>query len=370
MKRIILALSVLVMVLCLSACGDSTSKVRSDISGQMDAIRAGKEDLIIFDLYDRMNIKDSKLSLAEVENTKMNGIFSGMEYSVKDVTVNSSTAIATLEIKAKNIDKILSRDYVFTQLVLDYAKFIQENQDTDRMAADSEMLNKIALIIGDDNAYSVNTVNVNVYYSQDKDRWVAAYDDELLDALLGKSETKGYSIDFDDICEEASKNVDIKYDYNKIINLPSSNKTTRSSIKNPIKLGQEAYFDNSDFFFQKERYELKMKVTEIIRGEEAKALVNSEEILDVNEEYILFKLNIKLENNLSEKDILIDSTDFSLLDSKGHYYNNCMIFTNQQLQPIKEGESTEGWICFTITKGRTPFLLFKDYMDNTLCFSE
>lgn len=370
MKRIILALSAILIVLSLSSCGDSTSRVRSDLSSQMDAVKAGKEDLITFDLYDRMSIKDSKLSLNEVENTKMNTIFSGMEYSIKDVSVNSSTAMATIEIKAKNIDKILSRDYVFTQLVLDYSKFIQEHQDVDRLAADSEMLDNIAYIINDDNAYSVNTVNVNVYYSQDKDRWVAAYDDEFLDALLGKSESKGYNIDFDDICEEASKNVDIKYDYNKIINLPASNKTTRSSIKNPIKLGQEAYFDNSDYFFQKERYELKIKVTDIIRGEEAKELMSSDEILDVNEEYIIFKLNIKLENNLSEKDILIDSTDFSLLDSKGHYYNNCMIFSEQQLQPLREGESTEGFICFTITKGRTPFLLFKDYMDNTLCFSE
>jgi hypothetical protein len=185
---------------------------------------------------------------------------------------------------------------------------------------------------------------------------------------------KDYSIDFNDICEEESEQITISYDYNKLLNLPDSNKSTRSSIKNPVSLNEEAVFDNSDYFFEKERYVLKLKLLDIKRGTNALNILNAYpdniEALDSGTEYILFKVSVKLENNLtSNKEVQISSTDFSLLDENGHYYNNCIVFGLDELEPIAEGETTTGYVCFTIDKNVKPYLLFKDYMDNTICFS-
>ena len=183
-----------------------------------------------------------------------------------------------------------------------------------------------------------------------------------------------YKIDFNDICEEEKKDVNISYNYDKILNLPNNNKSTRSSIKTPVSVNQEAYFDNSDYFYESQRYELKIKLTDVIRGKEAydmlKACSENDISIKSGEEFIIFELDIKLLNNLTSKEKLLFSTsDFSLLDNTNHYYNNCIVFGINEFQPISEGESTKGYVCFTIEKNATPYLLFKDYMDNTICFS-
>jgi len=365
-------------ILCcsLTGCGNKDREIKTDIERQLESIKAGSEDLSDFDIYERINLQDSKLNIEDIENTNINKIFNSMEWSIKDIQANNSTALATLEITSKDIDAILSKDYVMTQLILDYAKYIRSNPNAEREELDRYIIDQISQVIQFGTEFTTNEVIVNVYLSGQTNNWSIAYDDNFLGALLGVME-KEYLIDINDICEEAVKNVDIRYDYNKILNLPDSNKTTRSSIKSPIKFNEEAYFDNSDYFYQKEKYELKMKLVEIVRGSKAKELIEesagenvSMRMLDTNSEYILFKLNIELVNNMTtEKTVEIQPLDFSLLDSNGHFYDNCITFGIDEFSPIEEGQSTDGWVCFLIDRGTTPFLLFKDYMDNTLVFS-
>lgn len=367
-KKILIPL--LLILFSLTGCSNDT-KVSKDIESQISSIQIGKENLTDFDLFERMNIKDSKVNIEDLTSAN---IFGNIEYSLRDLSVNKSTAIANIELKVKDIDEILSDDTVMSKLILAYDEYVSINPNADRTEIDKYLLDTICTIINDSNIYTTTTVTTNIYYSEDTNTWRISYDDDFLDSLLGNIE-KNYVIDFNDICEEEKKEVKISYDYTKILNLPESNKTTRSNLKKPININEEAYFDNSDYFFERERYELKIKLTDVIRGTGAKQIIeNASEYnvtdLGINEEYILFKINVKLENNLTEsKYVTIDSNDFSLLGEDGHYYNNCIIFGLEELQPIEENDSTDGYICFIIDKNIKPYLLFKDYMDNTLCFS-
>lgn len=373
MKKILMIFSFLLCI-SLTGCGNTEKQVQKDIENQLASIKVGEEDISDFNIYEKMNIKDSKLNIDDLSPTDLNTIFSNMEYTVKDVSVNKSTATATIEIKTKDIDEILSNDETVSLLLLEYNNFISKNPNADRETVDIDLLNYICAIIKADTTFSTNDVIANVYYSADDEKWSIAYDDDFLNCLLGNIE-KDYLIDFNDICEEEKENTNISYNYDKILNLPDTNKSTRSSTKNPIAINEEAYFDNSDYFFERERYELKMKLEEVIRGDDAynllyNASADNIENLNSDSEYILFKISINLENNLSSnKTVTIDENDFSLLDENGHYYNNCIIFNIDKLQPMEEGTSTEGYICFIIDKNVKPYLLFKDYMDNTLCFS-
>lgn len=367
-KRILIPLTLI--TLSLTGCSN-TSKVTKDIDTQIEQIKTGQEDLTEFDLFERMNVSDSKINVEDL--TKAN-IFGSVEYNIKDLSVNKSTAIANIEFKVKDVDTILSSDTVISSLLLKYDDFVSKNPSADRSEIDKYLLDEVCSIINNSNQYTTNVVTTNIFYSNDTKTWRISYDDDFLDCLLGNME-KDYNINLDDICDEEKKEVNISYDNSKILNLPDSNKTTRSNLKNPVSVNEEAYFDNSDYFFSKQRYELKIKLTDIVRGTEAENIVknaspDNNKTLGINEEYILFKVWVKLENNLSEsKDISISTNDFSLLGEDGHYYNNAIIFGLDEIQPLEEGESSEGYVCFTIDKNVKPYLLFKDYMDNTICFS-
>lgn len=377
MKKIFLIHAMIILCAFLFAgCGEREKEIEKDITKQLDSIKSGNEDLRKFDIYSRINLQDTKLKLDDIDNSGINKIFGSMEWEIKDIQANNSTAMATLNITSKDVDKILSKDYIMTQLVLDYASYVRKSPNAERLDADSHIMDRITQIIQGEPEFTTTQVPVNVYLSSQTGKWSIAYDDDFIDALLGGMEEK-YLIDIDDICEEATRNINIRYDYNKIMNLPDSNKTTRSSIKSPVLFNEEAYFDNSDYFFPKERYEIKIKLTEILRGSKAREKVESvysegesTRILPVNQEYILFKIDTELVNNLTmENTVQLSAEDFSLLDSNGHFYNNCIIFGLDGFQPMKEGDKTNGWVCFTIDRGTTPYLLFKDYMDNTITFS-
>lgn len=371
MKKIIFfAITILSMMLI--GCSNDEKQIQKDIENQLAAIKTEEYDMSSFDILDRMKITDSKLNLNDIQNTDITSIFNNMEYSIMNIEVNKSTAIAEIELNVRDIDTILSKDNIVSDLILAYEDYVSLNPNDDRTNIDTQLINKIADIINKDNTYTKTTAIINVYYSSDDNKWNLSFDNNSINALLGDI-SLDYNIDFNDILEENKESVDINYDYDKILNLSNSNKTTRSSIKSPVSINEEAYFDNSDYFFEKERYELKIKLTDVLRGKEAynaviNASANNKNISD-NLEYILFKVNIKLVNNLtSEEQVSISSTDFSLLDSNGHYYNNCIIYGLDELQPLQEDEETEGYIGFIIDKNIEPYLLFKDYMDNTICF--
>lgn len=372
-KRIVSLIVPALFCIILSSCGNNDT-VKTDVEKQLESIKIGQESLMNFDMYNRMHVQDSKQNLEDIENNSLNHIFSSMGYEVSDISVNNSTAIATLNLTTKDVDKILSKDYIMTQLILDYANYMKQNPNATRTEVDSYMMDMVCKTIYEEEDSITTTVHANVYKDSNGGAWRIAYDDAFLNAILGGIDEE-YLIDMDDICEEAMQEVDIMYDYNKILNLPESNKTTRSSIKSPIKINEEAIFDNSDYFFQKERYVLKMKLTDVIRGSKAKEMLDeaskeNSRMLNTNEEFILFKVQINLDNNLTSSEIVsLDATDFSLMDSNGHFYNNCIVFGIDSLSPISEGNTTEGWVCFSIARGTSSYLMFKDYMDNTLVFS-
>lgn len=372
MKKIFI-IGCLSLCVILGGCGNREKQVKEDIERQLESIKEGREDITDYEFYNRIHLKDSAHRIDQIESNPSQ-ILNSLSWEIKDIQVNNSTALVSMSVTAKDIDTILSKDYVMTELVLDYASYIRQNPNAERNEMDSYMIGKVLEIISQDSDVVTTEITASVFLSE-QNEWQIAYDDAFLDAVLGGIE-KDYEIDLNDICEEAEKNISIQYDYNKILNLSPSNKTTRSSIKTPIQFNDEAYFDNSDYFFQRERYEAKLKVSEVIRGSKAKEMIEAADeankrVLDVNSEYIIFKVDIKLLNNLSAvEEIEITPEDFSLLDSNGHFYNNCIVFGIDSFGKLKEGENTSGYVCFTIDRAVTPYLLFKDYMDNTLVFSE
>lgn len=371
MKKIIIFMMSILSIM-LIGCGNNQKQIQKDIENQLASIKMKEYDISTFNILSRINISDSKLNIDKLENTNLNSIFNNFEYTIINIESNNSTATAEIEFNVKDIDTILKKDDIVSNLILSYEEYISQNPNAERTNIDIELVNKIVEIINNDNTNIKTTAVLNVYYSKDDNKWKLSFDNDSINALLGNIEPD-YNIDFNDIIEEEKEQVNIKYDYNKILNLSENNKTTRSSIKSPVNINEEAYFDNSDYFFEKERYELKIKVTDIIRGKNAYDLImnSSENNKEINEksEYILYKINVKLINNLtSENKVEINNTDFSLLDSDGHYYNNCIIYGLDELQPLEEGFETEGYIGFIIDKNIKPYLLFKDYMDNTICF--
>ena len=370
LKKIILTL--LICLVALTGCSNENNKIEKDLENQMASIREG--DILIndFDIYNRLHIHDSIINLKGL-NVNINKIFSDMSYSVKQIKHNDEIAQVTLLLTVKDIDTILSEESLITDLIIEYENYVKETKDNDKINVDKHLiLYLIELINSSKETVNIET-NATLYYSDKTSTWELSFDEEFLNSLLGDMKID-YSINFDDIYENNEINID--YDYDKILNLPLSNKTTRSNIQYPIALYETAYFDNSDYFFEEEQYELSMSILEISRGQDAlkkikeASVFNNKEISE-KQEYVLFKVNVKLENNLSSKlKIKIEDNDFSLLDKNGHYYNNCIIFGLENFAEIAKGESTQGYVCFIVDKNIDLFLLFKEYMNNTLCFSD
>lgn len=156
-------------------------------------------------------------------------------------------------------------------------------------------------------------------------------------------------------------------------NLSDNNKTTRSSRKKPVKLGETALFDNTDYFASSGKYALNLKISEIYKGSYAEDILekNKESYsIKKNEKIILFKLDIELLSNDTGNDtIQISYLDFDLVDYQNKKKSPIRLKNMLSFNTIKVGEKTSGYICFKYNEGDNINLAFKEALDNTIWFS-
>jgi len=363
----------LLFIMVVFLCGCRNSDIESNLEKELASIREGEISFSDFDIYEKMRIKDTNVNI-NLLDTNVEQIFKDMSYDVTDIKSNKNNSLASVTLKVKDIDAILSDESLLTELIILYENYIINNPEIDNVQTDMYLIQEIINKINVSDKFVEVKTNISLYYSEQDKKWSISFDELLIDALLGKMENK-YVINLNDIYRNLlHNNTDI--DYDKILNLPDSNKTTRSNMEHPIRLNKTAYFDNSDYFNEKDRYELSITVRDVIRGSEAhnkviKASTKNNKILKDDQEYIIFNVEVKVENNLTKNPtITINNDDFSLIDIYGNHYNNCIIFGLNSFEPISNNTLTNGEICFIVDEDVETLLLFKDYMNNMLCFSE
>lgn len=155
-------------------------------------------------------------------------------------------------------------------------------------------------------------------------------------------------------------------------NLADSNKTTRTTRKKPIEIGDTAYYDNTDYFAAAERYAASIGIQEIYRGQAAQDMLDSygeKYSLGKNQGLILIKVGITLEDNQTKNDkVKIPYYDFDVLNYNDKKADSVRLTKMQTFSEIGVGESTSGYICFKYTLKDNINLAFKEAADNTIWF--
>lgn len=376
MKKKLILLSSLLILTCtmLTGCGNKEKEITNSINKYFDSIKEETIDLSGYDIYERLNIKDRNYNLSDIdENNFENKLISNLEYEIKDIEVNNSTAEAKVKLTVKDFGAILSSDEFMTKLVIFADNELSTDPSLYQKTLDLKIIEYIDSLIKEDKSnFTSVEVKFDVMYSETDKKWNVDVNEKLINAILGNVSFYDYSIELNDLFVENETEIEIDYNVENILDLPESNKTTRSTLKSPIQLNSEAYFDNTDYFYKEERYGLKVTVVDVMTDSEAYEFLrkdNDVTKISVNDEYVIAKVKIELDNNKTEnKYVNFSITDFSLINENGKIYPNEIVFGIDEFKPIEEGQETEGYVVFVVPNNAKKFLLFKDYMNNTLCF--
>ena len=174
--------------------------------------------------------------------------------------------------------------------------------------------------------------------------------------------------------EDEFFNYELKPNDTEYKNLSETNKTSRTSRKNPIELGEAGVYDNTDYFAAQSRYGLELTITEVIKGEAAKEKLSeageSVPIAD-DEMCILIKVQLVLKvNSTGKESVKITYLDFDMLNYKNSVQKTFKLKNLPQFSELsEESPQTEGYLCFKYKKGDNVNLAFKESADNTLWFS-
>lgn len=370
MKKIRLLLLFIPLFLLTACSSDRTAK--NEIKKEFGSFLYGNVELTDYNAYDYFGLCDSSINFNDIDKeNRLAKIVKGADYSIESVDITGDTAVATFNVSFPEINEMISDVNFYTDMLLEYNDYISKTGETDREIIGMYMVDAcIEDYIEDMANQQERKIKIPAVYSIETKKWEIVYEKDFFTEIFGEITN---TIDMNDIIE-TKENIEADYDYKKIKELPSSNKSTRSSVKDPISIGEEASFDNTDYFYKAENYFITLKVANVIEGSKALDMVMAadsvnERILENGTEYVIAEVEITLDENKTESEtVLFDTGDFSLMDSRGHFYANKIVFGLEEFLPVKQGETTKGYICFIADENVDKYLLFKDYMDNTLCF--
>lgn len=145
------------------------------------------------------------------------------------------------------------------------------------------------------------------------------------------------------------------------------------SRKNPVPLGSTVYYDGTNTIFDK--YKVDITFTQVIRGEEAWALVQKGNEFNKpapeGKEYLMIKVKIKAFESENDEKIDINAASFDLVSKDGVKYDDFTIVSGvePQLKEMYAGAEQEGYIVFTVNIGDEPTVVFLDRNNGGVWFS-
>lgn len=326
-------------------------------------------------LWDTLHISANKETMRNHERNiydAAKAILEDTTFEVSNVKIENDLITADVVFHTYNVGEVLSSDDFQTNMVL-YAESQKEDSASTKVLQE-KVIQFIAEQVID--SHKVTDTNVNVVLSQTDENPSVYFTDALLSAMFGGTDTYDYQISLSDItlgdnAGDGQMQKIQEYDETRILNLPSSNRTTISTPTNPISMGHEGVFDNMDYFYQEKRCCLKISVDEIIRGDAANNLMGTDPANgspDAGMEYLAAKVSAEcVESATGTVNISMD--DFSFLDESGRYAKNVFAIGLAGSTDLKEGEKGEIFVVFQIVKGEGGYILFNPYMDTALCFS-
>ena len=174
--------------------------------------------------------------------------------------------------------------------------------------------------------------------------------------------------------EDEFFNYELKPNDTEYKGLSENNRTTRTSRKNPIELGETGTYDNTDYFAPQGKYGLNLTVLEVVKGEAAKEkLREAGENIPISEDEMCILIKVKLDmkvNNTGKEAVQISYLDFDLLNYKDEVQKTYKLKNLPQFSGLtEESPQTTGYLCFKYKKGDNVNLAFKETADNTLWFS-
>ncbi len=149
--------------------------------------------------------------------------------------------------------------------------------------------------------------------------------------------------------------------------------SVKSTRKNPLKLNETGYFDGEKSYSYNFKVELTM--TEVVRGEEAAALVAQgnkyNKPAPEGKEYMLVKFKIKALESKDDEKVDISNALFDFVSASGVMYDDYTSITGlkPELPEMYVGAEKEGWAYQLIDKGDTPSIVFLEHIDNGVWFA-
>lgn len=152
---------------------------------------------------------------------------------------------------------------------------------------------------------------------------------------------------------------------NSILGLDKDkNKDKNGSMHKPHKIGETAYFDGSETLF--DPFKSEVKIQEIYRGESAFKMIKDASIFNPEpedgKEYLVAQVLVKITSSRNQEVVGLSPYYFSLANGKdGRMYGDVTLIRNitPVLSPIEEGETSIGYICFSVDKeDQSPYIVF------------
>jgi hypothetical protein len=312
--------------------------------------------------------------------------------------------VVTLNIKTKNIYDYLKEDSFLSEYIIKSNNFLDVNTTSNQY---NEKLVSFLKEKINSNEVPVETIKFNLKfnYNEQNNTWnitdnsysdlievVLCKNTEIENKIISKLEPFEFDkIEFikNDIVEinpdidkplslEYDKNNEKIYKYNEYLipddkeylDIPNNNKTTRTSRRSAISIGETAVFDGKELQQTKFNYKANIMIESVLLNNNAKEfLIENNELIDNNSSYIIFKITIKLISNNTDNDkILFSFADFDLINFDNNTYPYVVLKNVETFSPISKNEITTGYIAFEYDNNELVNLAFKEFLPNTLWF--
>lgn len=143
--------------------------------------------------------------------------------------------------------------------------------------------------------------------------------------------------------------------------------------KNPIAVGETATFDGMNTIF--DQYTVELTVTEVVRGEEAAAIVKEgnrfNDEAPAGKEYILVKFHINALDSANDEKINLNNAMFEFVSKSGVKYDDFVAVAGLEpaLTDVYAGGEMDGYVPALIDEGDSPNIVFLERNDGGIWFA-
>ncbi len=278
-------------------------------------------------------------------------VFKNLEYKILNTSVDGDNAVVKL--KTTNLDMQSITQEAMTDI---FSRSLTNAFNEDAEEISEEEISKIFIEKMDDPAAQKVIMENDIKLRKDAEdrKWKVVNDSTFINSVtgnLGKS--------FGDSAQEQDDEVQ------QDVNLPGSR-------SNPIETGEAAVVNIQSYSENiTGHFEVNLKVTEIIRSDEAWQLIENENMFNKpapeGKEYMLAKVSAEVfDADTEEIACMISEYDFSFVSSKGATYDNASIVTPDPLQAeLYKGGKAEGYVPALIDIGDTVDMKYEGFNTST-----